>query len=121
MSLFDKFKKGLNLSSSNLSTGIRNILSQKNIDQVVLSQFEDLLISADVGVETAIELKKEFEKQKIDKKLTDTNEIINILANKITDILLPYEKDLLSPTSCHYAFQPLLWQDEERSYYWIHP
>jgi fused signal recognition particle receptor len=96
MSLFDKFKKGLNLSSSNLSTGIRNILSQKNIDQVVLSQFEDLLISADVGVETAIELKKEFEKQKIDKKLTDTNEIINILANKITDILVPYEKDLLS-------------------------
>ena len=61
MSLFDKFKEGLNLSSSNLSLGIKNIFSKKNIDQIVLSQFEDLLISADVGTETAAELKKEFE------------------------------------------------------------
>jgi fused signal recognition particle receptor len=99
MSLFDKFKKGLSLSSSNLSNGLRNILSQKNIDQAILSQFEDLLISADVGIETAIELKKEFEKQKIDKKLTDSNEIINILAEKLSNILVPYEKDLLSLNS----------------------
>ena len=48
MSLFDKFKKGLNLSSSNLSVGIKNIFSKKNIDQTVLSQFEELLIRADV-------------------------------------------------------------------------
>ena len=99
MSLFDKFKKGLSLSSSNLSNGLRNILSQKNIDQAILSQFEDLLISADVGIETAIELKKEFEKQKIDKKLTDSSEIINILAEKLSNILVPYEKDLLSLNS----------------------
>ena len=67
MSLFDKFKKGLSLSSLNLSTGIKNIFSTKNIDESVLSQFEELLISADVGVETANELRKEFEKLKIDK------------------------------------------------------
>ena len=96
MSLFDKFKKGLNLSSSNLSTGIRNILSQKNIDQVVLSQFEDLLISADVGTQTASELRKEFQKLKIDKNIKNSNEIINILATKITEFLLPFQKDLLS-------------------------
>ena len=96
MSLFDSFKKGLNLSSSNLSLGIKNIFSKKNIDQTVLSQFEDLLISADVGTETAAELKKEFEKLKVDKDLTDSKEIINILAEKIADILSPYEKNLLS-------------------------
>ena len=96
MSLFDSFKKGLNLSSSNLSLGIKNIFSKKNIDQTVLSQFEDLLISADVGTETAAELKKEFEKLKVDKNLTDSKEIINILAEKIADILSPYEKNLLS-------------------------
>ena len=60
MSLFDKFKTGLSLSSLNLSTGIKNIFSTKNIDESVLSQFEELLISADVGVETASELRKEF-------------------------------------------------------------
>ena len=76
-------KKVLSLSSSNLSSGIKNIFSKKNIDQSVLSQFEELLISADVGVETANELKKEFEKLKVDKNLTDSKEIINILAEKI--------------------------------------
>ena len=99
MSLFDKFKEGLNLSSSNLSLGIINIFSKKNIDQTVLSQFEDLLISADVGTETAAELKKEFEKLKVDKNLTDSKEIINILAEKIVSILIPYEKDLLALAS----------------------
>ena len=99
MSLFDKFKEGLNLSSSNLSLGIKNIFSKKKIDQIVLSQFEDLLISADVGTETAAELKKEFEKLKVDKDLTDPKEIINILAEKIASILIPYEKDLLTLAS----------------------
>ena len=96
MSLFDKFKKGLSLSSSNLSKGIKDIFSKKNIYQSVLSKLEDLLVSADVGVETATELKKDFEKLKVDKNLSDSKEIINILAEKIADILSPYEKNLLS-------------------------
>jgi len=99
MSLFDKFKKGLNQSSSNLSAGIKNIFSKKNIDQDVLSQFEELLIRADVGVETSAELRKEFEKLKVDKKLSDSNEIINFLAKRIASFLTPYEKDLLSLSS----------------------
>ena len=99
MSLFDKFKTGLSLSSINLSTGIKNIFSKKNIDDSVLSQFEELLIGADVGVETATELKKEFEKLKVDKDLTDPSKIINILATKISELLLPYQKDLLSLNS----------------------
>ena len=99
MSLFDKFKTGLSLSSINLSTGIKNIFSKKNIDESVLSQFEELLIGADVGVETATELKKEFEKLKVDKDLTDPSKIINILATKISELLLPYQKDLLSLNS----------------------
>ena len=96
MSLFDKFKKGLSLSSSNLSKGIKDIFSKKNIDHSVLSELEDLLVTADVGVETATELKKDFEKLKVDKNLSDSKEIINILAEKIADILSPYEKNLLS-------------------------
>jgi len=96
MSLFNKFKTGLSLSSLNLSTGIKNIFSTKNIDESVLSQFEELLISADVGVEIASELKNEFEKIKIDRDIKSPNEIINILAAKISKFLLPYQRDLLS-------------------------
>ncbi|MDA7606363.1 signal recognition particle-docking protein FtsY [Pelagibacteraceae bacterium] len=96
MNLFNKFKKGLSLSSSNLSTGIKNIFSTKNIDESVLSEFEELLISADVGAEAANELRKEFEKLKIDKNVKDSNEVINILARKIKEFLSPFQKDLLS-------------------------
>jgi len=96
MSLIDKFKKGLSLSSSNLSTGIRNIFLTKNIDKSILSRFEEILISADVGIETANDLKKEFEKLKIDKDVKNSNEIISILVAKITEFLFPYQKNLLS-------------------------
>ena len=96
MNLFDKFKTGLSRSSLNLSVGLKNIFSKKSIDQNILSQFEELLISADVGTEIAAEFKKEFEKLKVDINLTDFNQIINILAEKIANTLIPYEKDLLS-------------------------
>ena len=99
MSLFEKFKTGLSLSSSTLSTGIKNIFTTKNIDESVLSQFEELLISADVGVETANELKNEFEQIKINKDIKSPNEIINILAAKISKFLLPFQRDLLSLAS----------------------
>ena len=99
MSLFDKFKTGLNLSSLNFSKGIKDIFSKKNIEGSILSRFEELLISADVGVESAAELKKEFEKLKVDKNLTDSNQIINILATKVSERLIPYQRDLLSLNS----------------------
>jgi fused signal recognition particle receptor len=96
MSLLDKFKQGLSLSSSNLSTGIKKIFSTKNIDESILSEFEEFLISADVGTEVANELRKEFEKLKIDKSIKDSNEIIDILATKISEFLLPFQRDLIS-------------------------
>ena len=99
MSLFDKFKTGLSLSSLNFSKGIKDIFSKKNIEGSILSQFEELLISADVGVESAAELKKEFEKLKIDKNSTDSNQIINILITTVSKTLIPYQRDLLSLNS----------------------
>jgi fused signal recognition particle receptor len=99
MNLFDKFTKGLSLSSSNFSKGIKDIFSKKNIESTFLSQFEELLISADVGVESTAELKKEFEKLKVDKDLTDLRQIIDILATKVSETLIPYQRDLLSLNS----------------------
>ena len=69
MSLFNKFKIGLGKSSTGLSDGFKNIFSKKNIDDEVLTEFEDLLITADTGVDVAKELRKDFENFKIDKKL----------------------------------------------------
>ena len=94
MALFDKFKKGLDKSSSGLSGGFSNIFSKKKIDGNVLSEFEDLLISSDTGVEVAQELRRDFETFKIDKKLEDHKKILKLLADKMAIDLLKYEKDL---------------------------
>ena len=94
MGLFDKFKIGLGKSSSGLTDGFKNIFSKKKIDGDVLSEFEDLLISADTGVEVAKELRKDFENFKIDKKLDNHQEILKLIADKMAISLLKYEKDL---------------------------
>ena len=94
MSLFDKFKIGLGKSSTGLSTGFKNIFSKKKINETVLTEFEDLLISADTGVEVARELRKNFENFKVDKKIEDHEEILKLRADKMAISLLKYEKDL---------------------------
>ena len=94
MSLFNKFKIGLGKSSSGLTDGFKNIFSKKNIDEEVLTKFEELIISSDAGVEVAKELRKDFENLKIDKKLNDHKEILKLIAEKIAIDLLKYEKDL---------------------------
>ena len=43
----EKFKFGLSKSSSTLSEGINNIFKKRKIDNDVLQEFEDLLISSD--------------------------------------------------------------------------
>ena len=53
MNLLEKFKLGLNKSSSSLSEGINNIFKKRKVDQDILQEFEDLLIGSDVGIETA--------------------------------------------------------------------
>ena len=94
MRLFDKFKIGLEKSSSGLSAGFKNIFSKKKIDNEVLNEFEDLLISSDTGIEVAQKLRKDFEAFKIDNKLDDHKEILKLLADKMAIDLFKYEKDL---------------------------
>ena len=94
MSLFNKFKIGLGKSSSGLTDGFKNVFSKKKIDEDVLTKFEELIISADAGVDVARELRKDFENFKIDKKLDDHKEILKLIAEKMAIDLLKYEKDL---------------------------
>ena len=94
MGLFDKFKIGLGKSSDGLSTGFKNIFSKKKIDENVLTEFEELIITSDAGIEVAKELRKDFENFKVDKKLEDHKEILKLIADKLAINLQKYEKDL---------------------------
>ena len=94
MSIFNKFKLGLNKSSRSLSSGLSNLIFKKKIDENVLNELEDFLIQADVGVESAKELKEKFADIKVDAKKSEKDEIFKIFSKYIAEILSPLEKKL---------------------------
>ena len=50
MGIFDKFKIGFKKSASALTSGIKEIIIKKEIDDKALNEIEDFLIQSDVGV-----------------------------------------------------------------------
>ena len=94
MSIFDKFKLGLNKSSKNLSSGLQNLIFKKKIDENMLDELEDFLIQSDVGTESAKELKEKFANTKVSPKISEKDEIFKIFSNYASEILKPLEKNL---------------------------
>ena len=94
MSIFEKFKFGLNKSSKNLSSGLKDLIFKKKIDEKTLNNLEDFLIQSDVGVECAQALKEKFSNTKIDSKTIEENEVFKIFSNYVNEILQPLEKNL---------------------------
>ena len=68
MGIFEKFKIGFQKSASNLAAGLKDIILKKEIDDKTLDNIEDFLISSDVGVESAHEIKDIISNKKIDPK-----------------------------------------------------
>ncbi len=58
MGIFDKFKIGFKKSASALTSGLKEIIIKKEIDDKNLNKIEEFLIESDVGVEAASEIKE---------------------------------------------------------------
>ena len=65
MGIFNKFKIGFKKSASALTTGIKEIIIKKEIDDENLNKIEEFLIQSDVGVEAASEIKEIISTKKI--------------------------------------------------------
>ena len=92
MSIFEKFKIGFKKSADNISSGFKEILVKKEIDDKTLDQIEELLITSDVGVEASSDIKKIISNKRIDPSLNQVNEINLILKNYIIDLMHPLER-----------------------------
>ena len=79
MGIFDKFKIGFQKSASALTSGLKEIIIKKEIDDENLNKIEEFLIQSDVGVEAASEIKEIISNQKIDPNKDLTSEINHIL------------------------------------------
>ena len=82
MEIFEKFKIGFKKSASTFTSGLRDIIIKKEIDDKTLNQIEDYLIQSDVGVDAAYEIKEIISTEKIDPKKEILNEVNLILRKK---------------------------------------
>ena len=91
MGIFDKFKEGFQKSASALSSGIKEIIVKKKIDDENLNKIEEFLIKSDVGIEAASEIKQIISTKKIDPSKDLSLEINLILKDYIISLLKPLE------------------------------
>ena len=93
MGIFDKFKKGFQKSASAFSSGLKEIIIKKEIDDENLNKIEEFLIQSDVGIEAATEIKGIISKKKVDPNKDLTEEINLILKEYIISLMKPLENN----------------------------
>jgi len=93
MGIFDKFKIGFKKSASALTSGLKEIIIKKEIDDKNLNKIEEFLIESDVGVEAASEIKEIISGKKIDPNKDLTTEINLILKEYIINLMRPLENN----------------------------
>ena len=93
MGIFDKFKKGFQKSASTFSSGLKEIIIKKEIDDENLNKIEEFLIQSDVGIEAASEIKEIISTKKVDPNKDLTTEINLILKEYIVSLMKPLENN----------------------------
>ena len=91
MGIFDKFKIGFKKSASAFTSGLKEIIVKKEINDENLNKIEEFLIRSDVGVEAASEIKEIISRKKIDPNKDLSKEINSILKEYIISLMKPLE------------------------------
>ncbi len=95
---FGRLKQGLTRSTARITETLTTVFKKRKLDDAALEELEDLLLSADLGVDAAARVIAAFRRSRFGKEVTD-EEIRQALAEEIAAILLPVAKPLiLDPT-----------------------
>ncbi len=91
---FSRLRDGLKRSSSAISGGITDIFTKRKLDDDVIEELEELLISADLGVATSARIAANIAKNRFDKEIAP-DEIRGALADEVSTILDPVAQPFL--------------------------
>lgn len=92
---FSRFKKGLSKTRQQLGENVgRLLLGKKEIDASILEELEILLLSSDIGIETAQQVLSKLSEGLIRRELTNGDVIFKTLEKRLEDILLTCQKPL---------------------------
>lgn len=98
MSFWKKLGLGLKKTSNSITTEITNIFTKKKLDFQTLEELEELLISADFGINASAQIMEKFAEQRQDKEITD-EQIRLLLANEIEQHLIISEQKFNTETA----------------------
>ncbi|MDI7862411.1 signal recognition particle-docking protein FtsY [Rhizobiaceae bacterium n13] len=93
LSWFQRLKAGLSRTSSHLTGQIAALFTKRKLDEETLQDLEDLLIQADLGVETAMRVTDTLSAERYGKDVTG-EDVTRIMAAEITKVLKPVAKPL---------------------------
>ncbi|MTI44071.1 signal recognition particle-docking protein FtsY [Roseibium hamelinense] len=88
LSWFQKLKRGLSRSSSALTDGISSIFTKRKLDAGMLEELEDILIQADLGVDTAMAITDRLSDGRYNKEISP-EEVRAILSEEVEKVLDP--------------------------------
>ena len=91
MGIFDKFKIGFQKSASAFTSGLKEIIIKKEINDENLNKIEEFLIQSEVGIEAASEIKDIISTKKVDPNKDLKLEINLILKEYIVSLMKPLE------------------------------
>ena len=92
-SWWGRLKDGLRRSSTGLSTGIADLFNKRKLDAATLEDFEDLLLRADLGVDTAMRVTRAIGSARYGRDL-DPGAVKAILVDEIEALLSPVARPL---------------------------
>lgn len=91
---FGRLKAGLSKTSSRLTDSIAGLVTKKKLDHETLEDLEDLLIAADLGIETAERITAALAKNRFDKSVSP-EDIRQVMADEIAGVLEPVAQPLV--------------------------
>ena len=92
-SWFERLRSGLSKTSSKLTDGITGVFTKKKLDAATLDELEDLLIQADLGIETASRVSDALSAGRFNKDIAP-EEVKTVLAEEVEKILAPVAQPL---------------------------
>lgn len=93
LSWFQRLRQGLSRTSAQLTGQIAALFTKRKLDEATLEELEDLLIQADLGVETAMRITDTLSSERYGKDVTG-EDVTRIMASEITKVLKPVAKPL---------------------------
>jgi fused signal recognition particle receptor len=93
-SWWQRLSGGLKRTSASIGGAVTDLVAKRRLDQAMLDEIEDVLIRADLGVESAARIAAAVGDGRYDKSIT-ADEVKAVVATEVEKVLTPVAKPLL--------------------------